>query len=96
MDDIKFETNHIPQQRLSTITAYINEISLMENGKKFLHHVLAELVRQSVLVHRIEIDNMVTDYIMSDEVKEYIKAKIRESIDITIQQEVSEIFKRDV
>ena len=96
MDEIKFESSRIPRDRLSTITAYIDEVALMNQGKTFLHHVLAELVKQSVLIHRVEIDNIVTEYIMSNETKEYITSKIKESIDKVIQQEVDEIFKRDI
>ncbi len=92
---IEFNNYRMEGKRQSTVTAVINDIAIMEGGKKYLMHVLEELVKQSALVHRIEIENMVTTIIASAETKEYIENKIREVIDKTIQEEISEIFHRD-
>lgn len=94
-DDIRFDSQRIPEKRLSVLSAYIDEISLMQNGKRFLHEVLAQLVRQSVTVHRLDIDNMVTDIIMSPETREYVTNAIRKAIDEQIREEIKEMFKHE-
>jgi len=94
-EDIKFDSTRIPEKRLTVLSAYISDVSLLMQGKKFLHEVLAQLVRQSVTVHRMDIDNMITEIIMSSETREYIQNKIRETIDKQIQIEIEEMFKHE-
>lgn len=91
-DDIRFDSMRIPQERISVFHAYVNDAQLIAQGKKFFHEVLAELVRKSVTLHRLDIDNMVTDIIMSPETREYVTAAIRKAIDEQIKEEIAEMF----
>ena len=92
---MEFKEGRIPERRLSTLTAYIDDIELMQNGKNFAKVAVHELVKQSVYVHRIDLENMVVEYITSSEIKEFIKNEIREAISRYIQEEINEIFRRD-
>jgi len=92
---IEFSEGYIPEKRLSTLTAYISNLDLHQYGKNFVKTVVYELIKQSVLVHRIELENMVTEYIASSDTRKYIEDKIREAIDKYIADEVAEIFNRD-
>ena len=89
---IKFTEGWIPEKRLTTLTAYIDELSLMNFGKDFVKTIISELVKQSVLIHRIDIENIVSNYIMLPETRSYIENKINEAINKQIQKEVDEIF----
>lgn len=93
---IEFTEGYIPEKKLSTVTAYISQLELLAHGKNFATTVVTELVKQSVLVHRIEVENMVTEFIMSPDIKKYIEDKIKETIDSFIQKEVEGIFRKEI
>lgn len=92
---IEFTEGRIPEKRLSTLTAYIDEMQLLMHGKSFVKTVIQRLVEQSVIIHRIELENIVNEIVLSPETRKYIEDKIRETIDKAIQQEVNDIFLRD-
>ena len=89
---IEFEERRDPSRGLSTLTAHINDSELMMCGKNFVKTVVHELIKQSVLIHRVDLENIVTEYILSQETRKYIEDKIRETIDNFIRDEVKEIF----
>ena len=91
---IEFKEGRMPEQKLRTLTAYVDEAQLLMHGKTFAKEVVHRLISESVLIHRVELEGIVTEYITSSEVKEYIKNKIRETIDKYIREEVNEIFNR--
>ena len=92
---IDFKEGYIPEKRQTTLTAYVSESDLLALGKNYARHIVQELVKQSVIVHRIELENIVTEFICSQETRKYIEDKVREAIDKYIVDEVAEIFNRD-
>lgn len=92
---MEFEENRIPLKGLTTLTAYMSDLELHKFGKSFATEVITKLIRDLVYIHRVDLDNMVTEYIMSNECKEYVKIQIQKAIDETIKQEIDYMFKRD-
>lgn len=91
---INFEQGKDARQGLRTLTAYISDAELLNQGKIFAQHVVKELISQSCTLYRHELDAIVSEYIRSPDCKDYIYAKIREMIDKTIQEEINEVFRR--
>lgn len=89
---IDFKESFLPEKRLTTLTAFVSEVELMARGKHFAKEVIHELVKQSVLVHRIDLENMITEYINSEDAKKYIHDYIKDAIANAIREEVREMF----
>lgn len=90
---INFEPGKNPREGLRTLTAYISDVELLNQGKVFAQHIVKELISQSCKLYRHELDALVQDYIKSEECKQYIYTKIRETIDQAIKEEINEVFK---
>lgn len=93
---IEFSDGRIPERNLRTLTAYVNEFEFMQHGRELVRTVIYELVKQSVLLHRIDLENAVTEIVSSLETRKYIETGIREAIDKAIQEEVNNIFSREL
>ncbi len=92
---IKFDENRIPEQRLTTLTAYISESDLASQGKRFAMEVISELIRKSVYLHTNTIQQIISETILSNETRIYIQERIRAEIDVQIKEAVADMFQRD-
>lgn len=91
---INFQQGQDPREGVRTLTAFISDAALADQGKQFALHVVKELISQSCTLYRHELDAIVSEYVRSEECKQYIHTKMREAIDKAIKEEVDEVFRR--
>lgn len=91
---IDFREGKDPREGVRTLTAFISDAALAQQGKTFALHVVKELISQSCTLYRHELDAIVQEYVKSPDCREYIHIKIREMIDRAIKEEVDEVFRR--
>lgn len=95
--DVKFETTQYKNMNRTEVHAYIDDFVLQSRGpiKNILQHFVSEIVKKIALAHYVDIENIITNYITSDECRESIKQMIREEIQKRIEKEVDSMFEKE-
>jgi hypothetical protein len=89
---IKFE-EYKNKENQTVVSAYIDNLRLAVEGKKFAEHVLAELIKKSVYLHMSELQQMIDAIVVSQETQDYIRQQIRTEIDKQVKEAISDMFK---
>lgn len=89
---ITFKEQRVPEQMLTTLTAYLDERTLRAVGKDFTVDIVQRLIKETIALHRMELQEQVRVVLGSSETKEYIRTTIREMVDKLVEQEVQKII----